>query len=303
MKRFTRALVAVTSTALVSAGLAVVGVTPASAAVLPNVPQINPSTGNDQTIFGGSVTGQCPAGTTDVFWDISGPDLPAEQAILAPGANNGVGPQSFSGASIANLKSANAGSFATAGTNDYKIRFNCFGQSSVTDFHEVTLRYTTGGAGSWTIVYPARATETVLSASPAGPYEVGTLTDLTADVTPTTGADDPVGSVEFFNGSTSLGVDNTLSSNGVANLNGVSLPEGSNSLTAVFTPATVENFTGSTSAPVTVQVNPVAPRPTTAVLTVSPDSGPAYQAVTLTCTVTAGTGAPNGTASFTDNGA
>ena len=146
---------------------------------------------------------------------------------------------------------------------------------------------------------PARSTTTVLSATPAGPFEVGTTTDLLADVTPTTGADDATGSVEFRNGTTVLGTDNTAPFT-AAN---VSLPVGTNSLTAVFTPAAAANLTGSTSNTVPVTVTAVAARPTTAVLTVDPTSGNAFQSVTLTCAVGAGSFAVNGTATFTDNGA
>lgn len=114
---------------------------------------------------------------------------------------------------------------------------------------------------------------------PGRPVRGGHAHRLAADVTPTSGADNPTGG---------------------ANLNGVSLPVGDNSLTAKYTPGA--GFTGSTSAPVVVKVTAVAPRSTTSVLTVDPVTGAAYSAVTFTCAVSANTGAVNGTARFLDNG-
>lgn len=312
MKRFQRPIVVALAAAIASAGLAVVTAAPASAAVLGSI-TVNPLSGTDATLFGGSLTAACPQGTTDSFFNIFGDaGLGPDGGFLGQGSTTGTGPQSFSGASIANLKTVNAGSFATSGA--YEIRFSCFGTSSVTDTYTATLNYLVGGTPNpipngapitWTIAVPARATATTLSATPAGPFELGTLTNLAADVTPTTGADNPTGSVEFFRSTdggaaTSLGIDNILTATGVANLDGVSLPAGSNAITAVFTPASGANLTGSSSAATTVSVTPVAARPTSAVLTASPVSGDAYQAVTLTCTVSAGTFSPNGTANFVD---
>lgn len=300
MKRFQRTIVAVMAATISTAGLAAVA-TPASAEVVGHV-TVNPTTGNDETLFGGSATTDCPADTVDSYWTIDGADLPRDQAFIGFGNSTGDGSQSFSGASIANVKSSNAGSFSASGP--YQIRFNCVNPSgSVTDTYEATLNYTAGGAGAWTISetpLAPRDTATTLTSDAAGPVEQGTTVTFTADVTPTTGADDPTGSVEFFNnGSTSLGVDNTLTPTGGAELATAELPVGDNSVTAVFTPAD-STLNGSTSSPVVVTVTAVAPRSTTSALTVDPVSGPAYQPVTLTCAVTASSGAANGTAKFLD---
>ena len=301
MKRFQRAIVTALAATLATAGLAVVTTAPASAAVFENV-IISPASGTDSTLFGGSVTTNCPAGTADAFFSMEGPGITFGNAFLGPGSNpQGVGLQSFSGASIANLKTNNAGSFLSSGT--YQATFLCISAPDgvVTDTYVGTLNYTAGGAGSYVFAppaAPARSTGTVLSATPAGPFEAGTLTNLAASVTPTTGANDATGSVEFRNGATVLGSDNTVP----FNLANVSLPVGTNNLTAVFTPAVAANLTGSTSNTVPVVVTPVAARPTTAVLTVSPTSGNAFASVTLSCAVSAGANSANGTATFTDAG-
>lgn len=303
MKRFQRPFAVALATALAGAGLAVVTAAPASAAVLGSI-TINPLTGTDSTLFSGSLGAACPAGTVDSYYAIFGDAfLGVDGGFLGQGSPTGIGPQTFTGASIANLKTTSAGSFGSSGV--YQIRFNCVTTSGILDTYTTTLNYVSGGLGSWSIVVPPRATATVLTATPAGSFELGTLTTLAANVTPTTGADNPTGFVEFFRSTgggapVSLGIDNTLTATGIADLVGVPLPQGSNAVTAVFTPAAAANLTGSTSAPVTVSVTPVADRPTTAALTVTPLSGPAFQPVTLTCTVSAGAFNAAGTANFVD---
>ncbi len=280
MKRLLRPIVAVAAATLATAGIAVVTAAPASAAVIGQIKvRINGgfTTGDNESLFGGTIdNAQCPVGTVDSFFSIDGPDLPGAPdygGALGPGTTTGTGKQEFSGASIANLKTNNAGSFSA--DNSYQMRFNCFDLTGVaTDTYEATLTYKIAGPGSFTFsetpvtsppppVTPpsARGTATTLTAVPAGPVVQGTTVDLTADVTPTTGADDPTGSVEFFNGSTSLGVDNTLTGTGVGTLAVSSLPVGVNSITAVFTPATGAQLKGSTSAPAIVKVTPVVAPP------------------------------------------
>ena len=306
MKVFQRALVAGLSLTLATTGLAAFTATAASAAVQGPVNVTLPggaAIGTDTTLFGGSITAACPAGTDDSLFDIVGSDIGPLVAngigFLGAGNLTGQGFQSFTGASIANLKTTNAGSFASSGA--YTIRYRCESGAATLATYETTMNYTAGAGGSFTIVAPAapaRSTTTALSAAPAGPFELGTTTNLTATVTPTTGANDATGSVEFRNGTTVLGSANTAP----FTLANVSLPAGTNNLTAVFTPAAAANLTGSTSNTVPVTVTPVAARPTAAALTVSPISGGAFQSVTLSCAVTAGTFAVNGTANFTDNG-
>ena len=307
MKRIQRLGGAVLAATLATAGLAVVTTSTASAAIRGQV-TVNPASGNHATIFSGTATTDCPADSQGSLFTLEGPNLDPFQAFLGNGTATGDGAQSFVGASIANLKTNNAGSFTA--TSVYRIVFSCInGAGAATDTYEANLNYTfvSATAGTYTIT-PAtvavvsRASATTLTAAPST-VESGSSVDLTADVTPTTGADNATGSVEFFNGTTSLGVDNTLTANGVATLATSALPVGVNGVTAVFTPAAGSGLTGSTSPVTTVTVTAVAARPTTASLTASPVSGSAYQAVTLTCTVNAGTFQANGTASFTNNGA
>ncbi|HQY32730.1 Ig-like domain-containing protein [Actinotalea sp.] len=157
----------------------------------------------------------------------------------------------------------------------------------------VAVSGTTSTDIAWTFATPAitLASTTTLTAS-AATVEAGTAVDLTATVAPA-GAN---GDVEFFAGAVSLGTATPAA--GVATLSTSALPVGINAVTAVF--AGGNGYGASTSAPVSVEVTPVAARTTTTTLVVTPDSGPAYQAVTLTSTVVASSGAANGTVTFKD---
>jgi sugar lactone lactonase YvrE len=118
------------------------------------------------------------------------------------------------------------------------------------------------------------ASTTALSASPS-PSNWGQSVTLTATVTPA-GAS---GSVQFFNGSTSLG-SATLSS-GQAQLTTTALPVGTDSLTATFSGDA--NTLTSTSASIQQNVNRAT---STTTLSASPAPSTWGQSVTLTATVT-----------------
>jgi Bacterial Ig-like domain (group 3) len=101
-------------------------------------------------------------------------------------------------------------------------------------------------AGSWTEVYPvagstATPTSTALDVTPASPVVSGTASTLKATMTPSGAA----GSVQFFDGTTSLGT--VAVTAGVAQLAPQTLPTGTHSLTAKFTPTDSTAFGPSTS--------------------------------------------------------
>ena len=158
----------------------------------------------------------------------------------------------------------------------------------------VTITGTTDATLAWSIDSPllaATVTSTMLAASTSA-IEVGSPVTFTATVAPSAAS----GSVEFFDGTTSIGT-GTLAA-GVASLTTSALPVGTASVTAVY--AGGSGYATSTSAPVSVVVSAVAARTTTTTLAVSPVSGAAYQAVTFTPAVSSLTGAPNGTLAIKD---
>lgn len=157
----------------------------------------------------------------------------------------------------------------------------------------------TAGVAEIVPLVATEGTTTVLLASP-NPATFGDSVTLSAAVTPVnTGAGTPTGSVEFFNGATSLGT-GTLNASGVGFLTSSTLPRGVNTLTAqyegdaVFTPGTSDPFTS------TITVT------TTAALAASSATVALGQPVTFTATLTssnAGAGTPTGVVTFLRNGA
>jgi hypothetical protein len=94
----------------------------------------------------------------------------------------------------------------------------------------------------------AQNTTTTLATNLASPQPSATPIDLTATVAPASGTDVPVGSVEFFNGATSLGT--ATLTGGTATLPNKVLAVGSHTLKAVYTPTNTQTlaFNTSTSA-------------------------------------------------------
>jgi hypothetical protein len=101
--------------------------------------------------------------------------------------------------------------------------------------------------GPTTAVGP-KATSVTLSATPSGSAFQGTTVTLTATLTPSTA----VGTVEYLNGATSLG--SAPVAGGTAHLHTTTLPVGTLTLTAAFTPTTATAFDPSTSAPLSYKV-------------------------------------------------
>ncbi|MBO9522034.1 MAG: Ig-like domain repeat protein [Nocardioidaceae bacterium] len=98
-------------------------------------------------------------------------------------------------------------------------------------------------------------TTTSLTTSVTSPQAAGTSINLTATVAPASGTDVPVGSVEFFDGATSLGTG--ALSGGVAHLNGQTPAVGNHTFKAVYTPTNTSTlaFNTSTSADVPFVIN------------------------------------------------
>jgi hypothetical protein len=304
MKRMKRALAAAAVAAVAGAGLTVATSAPASAA-----PVFTPSSGNDQTLFGASVDVGCPAGTLSATYALEGPG----QNFVVDG-NGGLGPAPLSGpgafanASIANLRTANT-AFATGPYPQvYDFNLVCSGLPGeivgdtdgdgnvIVKFGEFTVTGQGITADTWSAaaVVANTNTTTTLAASPTT-AEQGSPIALTATVAPAVTA----GSVEFFNGSTSLGTDTTAADGFTLSVN--SLPVGTNNVTAVYSGAS--GFNGSTAAPVAVTVTAVAPRPTTTTLvSVTPATGNAFATTEIVCDVQAATGAAAGTLAFRANG-
>lgn len=157
---------------------------------------------------------------------------------------------------------------------------------------------------TWSVVYTQNnttSTTTTLGTSPASPQVSGTSVTLTATVTPSTAP----GTVQFEYGTTDIGSPVSVSG-GTASISTTSLPVGTDSLSAVFSPAALSGYGGSTGT-ATYTITPPPATGTTTALTVNPNSAPAYSAVTLTAAVTnssthAALLSTDGSVSFYDNG-
>lgn len=135
----------------------------------------------------------------------------------------------------------------------------------------------------------ATPTSTRLSVTPSTPAPAGTDETLTATVTP-----DAPGTVQFRNGTALLG-DPVTVTGGAASLT-TTLPPGTHTLTATFTPTDPAAFTGSASAAVSYVVTAAAT--TTTALTAEPNPATAGRPVRLSATVSP-RGVP-GTVEFLD---
>jgi hypothetical protein len=144
------------------------------------------------------------------------------------------------------------------------------------------------------------STATGLSASPSA-ITVGATVTLTATVTGAAGSTGtPTGTVTFYDGTTALGT-GTLNGSAVTTYATTALPVGSDSVTAVY--GADSNFSGSTSAAVTVVVSAVTvPVGTSTALTASSTTAASGTSITFTATVTpaSGTAVPTGTVTFLD---
>ncbi len=156
-----------------------------------------------------------------------------------------------------------------------RLKTSAVGKAANTTYDSADIQIT---GSTWAVVYPIPTT-TVLTASPSSPQQSGTSVTLTATVT--AGAS---GTVQFENGSTPIGSPVTVSA-GTAATSTSTLPVGTNTLNAVFTPTAGNGYSGSTGSS-SFTVTAIA---TTTVLTASPTS-PQLEgtAVTLTATITAG---------------
>ncbi len=125
----------------------------------------------------------------------------------------------------------------------------------------------------------AAPTTTTLNISPISPVNVGTSVTLSAKVTPASAT----GTVTFFNDRIALNSTPAPVTNGTANFTSSTLPGGSYSITAAFTPTSGTNFGESVSSvvPYSVRDFQIAANPTTVTVTAPGMSGTTSLTITL----------------------
>jgi hypothetical protein len=180
------------------------------------------------------------------------------------------------------------------------------------NYWSTDIAYNTGGsaitvdgvsvaAGGWAQLFPNyTTTTTALGATPASPQNnppgatQGQTVSLTATVSPSTAA----GTVQFFDGSTSLGTSPV--SGGTATGSAPTPSFGTHSYTAVFTPTGGTEVVGSSSTALSYVVNPPQ-TPTTTGLS-GPATAAQYSSVSYAATVTPVPSPDGGNFAFTATG-
>jgi LPXTG-motif cell wall-anchored protein len=198
-------------------------------------------------------------------------------ATVSPAAAGTV--QFFDGAATLGAPATVAGT-ATTTTSGLSIATHSV-KATFTPTDPTAFVGSTSSVLSYTVTsVPATPTTTTLVPTPASPQQVGTAVTLTATVAPVA-----AGTVQFFDGATSLGTSTVAA--GTATKTVSTLTVGAHSLKATFTPTDPSAFTPSTSSTVAYQIDPAPATPTTTALGVVP-AGPvtAGTPVTLTATIT-----------------
>jgi hypothetical protein len=187
-----------------------------------------------------------------------------------------------------------------AGIYQLRLKTSATGKTQTSTYDSADIKIT---GSTWSVVYPSpslTSTVTALQASPASPQVQGTSVTLTATVTPPA-----PGTVQFEVGSTPIGSPVSVSG-GTASIATTSLPLGTDSLSAIYTPAAFAAYAGSTgTASFTVTVPPAAD--TVTGLSVNPSSAPADTAVSITASLanentSAALAAGSGQVKFYDDG-
>ena len=145
---------------------------------------------------------------------------------------------------------------------------------------------------NWSVVYPAPTaigTTTSVSATPSSPQGSGTNVTITATVSPAA-----PGTVQFQVGTTDIGAPVTVDNTGKASIETTTLPIGTDTLNAVYTPGQFADYVGSSgNTPYKITA------PTTTNVTTNPTSTTYGDSVQYSATVTSGaSGTPSGSVTF-----
>jgi hypothetical protein len=271
---------------LVAATAAGLIVAPSAHAATIGTATVTPGTGTDTSSISLTTSDACPSNATNVIVSVTGSGFPAAgQNVVGNSPISTYGTTGNGGLIIplsATMRDyANTAGFTTL-TGKYTFLVTCrtaFNGTSLGDF-PASVWFTSNTAYQDTDPSVKTDTTTTLAVSPASPVTAGSPVTLTATVAP---AGAP-GQVQFKDNGVALGSPVAVAG-GTAALTTSSIPAGSHSLTAEFTPTgTAYNGSASTAVPYTVNTAPATP--TTTALAVSPAGTAAqFSPVQLTATV------------------
>jgi hypothetical protein len=228
------------------------------------------------------------AGETPAEW--SGEAISASTTFPKPSAPSALASSSLplvTGASGDETVSQLEADFPNTDTSNdgyagmYQLRVKTSGpdESATTKYDSADIEIT---GSTWSVVYPAptlAATTTSLVTVPASPQQVGTSVALNATVSPAV-----AGTVQFEDGSADIGTPVTVAA-GAASISTSTLPVGTETLNAVFTPAAFAAYSGSTGS-TSFTVTPAPAANTTTALGVIPTTAAADTAVTISAALT-----------------
>ncbi|HEX4794926.1 MAG TPA: Ig-like domain repeat protein [Humisphaera sp.] len=230
----------------------------------------------------------------------------ATMTSLASSPNPSIAGQSVTFTATVNVTGASGTiTFSVDGTSIAPVSIDALGQATFTTSslsvggHTIVATYSGDandfGSSSATLNQTVSAAATSTSvASSVNPSTVGQSVTFTATVRVNApGSGTATGTVTFKDGASVLGT-GTLNASGVATFSTSSLSVGGHSITAVYNGDANDN--GSTTAPLTQNVNPNA---TSTTVSSSVNPSVLNQAVTFTATVS-GVGTPTGTVTFMD---
>ncbi len=224
-------------------------------------------------------------GTSTLYPPTSGPSVVTTSSLpIETGANNDENVTTL----MSDFPNNDTSSDGYAHIYQLRLRTSTSGNSPSIQYDSADIVIS---GSTWSVLYTAAgtvSTSTSLAVSVGTSTYYGTSVKLTATVTPS----NAVGSVQFYDGTKSLG--QVALSAGSAVLTTSTLTDATHSLTAKFVPTDANAFTNSTS---TAKSLKVSAHPTTTTLKASKSSLKVKQALTLTATVS---GSPNGSITFYD---
>jgi len=138
------------------------------------------------------------------------------------------------------------------------------------------------------------ATSTTVTANPASPTTAGTSVTFTATVSPSTAA----GSVQFMDGTNTLGSPVTVSGGTATSAATTTLSTATHSITAVFTPTNASAFGPSTSTALSYVVNAAGTPVTTTTAVTASVASPTTTGTSVTFTATVAPNTAVGTVQF-----
>jgi large repetitive protein len=225
--------------------------------------------------------------------------LSATVSVTSPGSGTPTGTVTFK--SVGNVLCSYTLTGSDAGVASCSVPLDA-GSYSITAEYAGDSNYNAATSSASSQTVNKAGTTTTASTTPASPVVYGTSVTLSADVAPVSpGTGTPTGSVEFFDGATSLGTA-TLSSGHASTTTTFAI--GDHTIGATYIPGSDVNYQSSSSTSASLTVNKSAP--TISPITSSPSSPILHQSVLFTATIqtASGTGtvAPTGTVQFKFDG-